>query len=408
MSSLFNYIYNSIYGGSGVRDIRSEEPVLVDVADVSATEPSAPVETTVRTVFNRYGWKSTAKHYAAHPKYSYKAYMDTHGICVSGISHVDLRPKCPAVYDQGQLGSCTANAIGFCYHFDTMNTAKPLCPSRLFIYYNERSMEGTVNTDSGAEIHDGIQSIHDVGVCEESAWGYDISKFTERPPQVCYDAAKQHTTVAYRAVNKTLDDLKSALVAGFPVVFGFIVYESFESPEVAKTGMMPMPKAGEYILGGHAVALVGFDDVRQVFIVRNSWGEGWGDRGYFYMPYAFISDRDDASDFWTVSSVSDELQSQQGSLEIVYKNESREVIRRNIAAHIQQRVFQQRHFGTLLNDLSISSSKTPESPTTNSIAVDTHEVPITVSIRVSEPTAFPAGTSGSVKRRNRRTKHKVL
>jgi len=383
MSSLFNYIYHSIYGANAVSDIHSEEPVLVDVE-----------------VKRKYGWKPTATRYSAHPKYSYKAYMDTHRIGLGGIAKVDLRPKCPAVYDQGQLGSCTANAIGFCYHYDTMNNATPLCPSRLFIYYNERSMEGTVSTDSGAEIHDGIQSIHDVGVCDESEWGYDISKFTQRPPQVCYDEAKNHTTVSYRAVSKSLDELKAALVAGFPVVFGFIVYESFESPEVAKTGMMPMPEGGEPVLGGHAVAMVGFDDIRKVFIVRNSWGEGWGDCGYFYMPYAFITDRDDASDFWTVSSVSDE-NGAIGKLEVVCEKESREVTRSKIAGHIQQRLLQQRYLTSTIEQMQIPNIR-------NEIA---KEVPVTVSITMSDPstqTSFPAGTSGSVKRRNRRAKHKVL
>lgn len=395
MSSLFNYIYQSIYGGNTVSDIRNEEPVLVDV-----------------DVKRKYGWKSSAKHYSAHPKYSYKAYMDTHRIGLSNIAKVDLRPRCPSIYDQGQLGSCTANAIGFCYHYDTMNNAKPLCPSRLFIYYNERSMEGTVGSDSGAEIHDGIQSIHDVGVCDESEWGYDISKFTERPPQMCYDEAKKHTTVSYRAVGKSLDELKSALVAGFPVVFGFIVYESFESPEVAKTGMMPMPEGGEPVLGGHAVAMVGFDDVRKVFIVRNSWGEGWGDCGYFYMPYAFITDRDDASDFWTVSAVSDAADSQvhreiqtpldDGKLEIVYENDSREVTRSKIAGHLQQRVLQHKCLGRIINELCASK----DTPTPVAVSITVSDPSTQVSCQ--SPSPCPLGTSGSVKRRNRRAKHKIL
>jgi C1A family cysteine protease len=92
---------------------------------------------------------------------------------------------------------------------------------------------------------------------------------------------------------------------GFPVVFGFTVYESFEGNDVATTGNMPMPASGEKVLGGHAVALVGFNDDRRVFIVRNSWGASWGDQGYFYMPYEFITNPEYASDFWSVRKTKD-------------------------------------------------------------------------------------------------------
>jgi C1A family cysteine protease len=225
----------------------------------------------------------------------------------SNIVSVDLRSNCPEVYDQGHLGSCTANAIGFCYHYDELKQKEstPFTPSRLFIYYNERNMEGHVDTDSGAEIHDGIHVINTIGVCDENDWVYDIAKFTEKPSQECYSIAEKHRTVDYRAVEQSIEQLKAALIQGFPVVFGFTVYESFESDDVAKTGLMPMPKDGEKILGGHAVAVVGFDDSKKLFTIRNSWGSGWGDKGYFYMPYEFITNPDMASDFWTVTKTKD-------------------------------------------------------------------------------------------------------
>ena len=97
--------------------------------------------------------------------------------------------------------------------------------------------------------------------------------------------------------------MKGCLASGFPFVFGFTVYESFESQEVAKTGMVPMPAAGESVLGGHAVLAVGYDDGHQRFIVRNSWGTGWGMQGYFTMPYAYLTERDLSSDFWTIRLV---------------------------------------------------------------------------------------------------------
>ncbi len=223
------------------------------------------------------------------------------------IKLVDLRHQCPAVYDQGHLGSCTANAIAGAYHYDEIKQSEPnpFTPSRLFIYYNERKMEGTTDTDSGAEIRDGIKSINEVGVCSEDVWPYDITKFTVCPSESCYTDAKNHQSVEYKRVEQTLDQLKQCLVEGYPFVFGFEVYSSFESQEVASTGNMPIPKDDEQLLGGHAVCAVGFDDNKQVFIVRNSWGENWGDKGYFYMPYSYITNVSKCSDFWTVHRVID-------------------------------------------------------------------------------------------------------
>ena len=220
----------------------------------------------------------------------------------------DLRPQCPPVVDQGQLGSCTANSIANGDFFTQMaeKYADAFAPSRLFIYYNERAMEGTIGTDSGAEIRDGIKSIANDGVCPETEWPYDITQFTVKPSQQCYDDAKCHKAIQYLAVNQTLDDLRGCLAEGFPVVFGFTVYESFESEEVAKTGIVPMPKDTESVLGGHAVLCVGYDDSKKTFIVQNSWGTDWGDKGFFYMPYDYLTNPDLASDMWTIRSVSDD------------------------------------------------------------------------------------------------------
>lgn len=226
---------------------------------------------------------------------------------LDNIKLVDLRSTCPAVYNQEKLGSCTANAIAAAYEYDEIkqNEKDVFIPSRLFIYYNERKIEGSVDTDSGAEIRDGIKSISVDGVCSEDMWKYDITKFTECPTQECYDEAKNHKSIEYKRVIQSLEQLKQCLIEGFPIVFGFNVYSSFETQEVAETGDMPMPKEGEELLGGHAVCAVGFDDNRHVFIVRNSWGDSWGDKGYFYMPYAFITNTSQCSDFWTVRKVKD-------------------------------------------------------------------------------------------------------
>ncbi|WGJ13341.1 C1 family peptidase [Methylocapsa sp. D3K7] len=219
-------------------------------------------------------------------------------------SSVDLRPKCPPVYDQGQLGSCTGNAIASAIEFDQRKQGTPeFVPSRLFIYYNERVMEGTVKQDAGAQIRDGIKSVAQLGAPPETDWPYDIAKFSKQPPAKAYKDAKQDIVTSYARVVQSLTQMQGCLAAGFPFVFGFTVYESFESKTVASTGIVPMPAPGEQVLGGHAVVAVGYRDAKRQFIVRNSWGPDWGAKGYFYMPYEYLLTNDYADDFWTIRSV---------------------------------------------------------------------------------------------------------
>jgi len=218
---------------------------------------------------------------------------------------IDLRPKCPGVYNQGHLGSCTANALGAAWEFGRKRQRlKDFMPSRLFIYYNERVMINTVNSDSGAYIRDGIKSLNKKGVCPEKEWPYIEEKFTDTPPKKCYTHALQCAIKSYqRLTNTNLNQLQGCLSEGYPFVFGFTVYESFQSEEVATTGVMPMPESKEKVLGGHAVLAVGYDNKKQAVIVRNSWGSGWGDKGNFYMPYAYITNSNLCDDFWTIRIV---------------------------------------------------------------------------------------------------------
>lgn len=212
---------------------------------------------------------------------------------------IDLREKCSGIVDQGQLGSCTANAIvsglrEYMLLNDSRDEFQRL--SRLFLYWWERKMEGTVNRDSGASLRDGMKVLKEKGVCLESSWPYDIKTFENAPTDDEIKEAKKYTISGYQRI-KNIDEIKHALLINHLVVFGMTVYKSFES--TGSDGIVPIPSDGEDELGGHALCFVGFDDNLNngSFIVRNSWGEQWGDSGYCYMPYSMFKY---IMDIWTV------------------------------------------------------------------------------------------------------------
>lgn len=216
---------------------------------------------------------------------------------------VDLRSQMPPIYDQGQLGSCTANAIGAAFQYEHIRQGlEDFIPSRLFIYFNERVIENTVRSDAGAMIRDGIKTIARQGVCPETMWPYIIERFDVRPPTSVYQVARNHISINYKRVPRDQGAILEALAHGCPVILGFSVYESFESLQVEKTGIVPMPTLDEAYLGGHAVLCVGYDLAAQHFIIRNSWGNGWGDAGYCYFPFGYFV-KTSANDFWIVQKV---------------------------------------------------------------------------------------------------------
>ena len=157
---------------------------------------------------------------------------------------VDLRDQCSTVVDQGELGSCTANAIasGLREYLFNKNKQPWIELSRLFLYWEERNLEGTVNEDSGAEIRDGMKVLQKIGVCPETDWPYDISTFTNPPIDKMVTDVAIYKVSEYHRI-KTLDQLKAALAEGLPVVIGIDIYESFECDEVAETRIVPMPRA---------------------------------------------------------------------------------------------------------------------------------------------------------------------
>jgi len=213
---------------------------------------------------------------------------------------VDLREKCSPVEDQGQIGSCTAQAIVGCLECLEISRTKVFTDlSRLFLYYKERELENSVNIDQGAYIRDGIKVLAKIGVPHEDLWPYNMARWAEKPTAEAHRGAKQHKITDYQRMS-SLQEMKSCLAAGYPFVFGFSVYDYFESKKMAETGVLVMPKGSERVLGGHAVTAVGYDDDISHFIVRNSWSTKWGQKGYFMMPYEYLADRNLSDDFWSI------------------------------------------------------------------------------------------------------------
>jgi C1A family cysteine protease len=222
------------------------------------------------------------------------------------VNKVDLRSYCSPIEQQGQLGSCTGNSIAGAIEYLDKKNNNWIDVSRLYIYYYTRLLEGTINYDSGAYIRTAIKAAYYYGAPRESLWPYDISKFKVKPTkQAIDDGVKRKVTLYERALN--FDACINALSNGFPVTVGFYVYSSFQTRSVAKTGIMPYPNtARESLLGGHAVLLVGYDKTNNYFIARNSWGTNWGDKGYFYMPFRVIQNKNMSADFWIIKSVNNQ------------------------------------------------------------------------------------------------------
>jgi len=212
---------------------------------------------------------------------------------------VDLRSKFPPVMDQGDLGSCTACAINALVGYDIPG----FIGSPLFMYYNECVLEGHVGDDSGATVADTIATLAKYGICPESDWPYNIKKFSTKPPAKAYTDGAKHKAIKYANIQNTLNGMKQSLAAGLPFILGINVYDSFETIAVEKTGMVSMPGKRDTLLGGHCVVCIGYDDSKQRFIMRNSWGPKWGDKGYFYLPYNYLLNADLASDLWCVSKM---------------------------------------------------------------------------------------------------------
>jgi len=221
-------------------------------------------------------------------------------------SAIDLRNKMPPIWNQGSLGSCTAQAVCALVQFTEIEQlGLGRLPSRRYVYFNTRALQGNTKDDTGASIRNSIKALFQQGACREALCKYSVQDFAVKPSGDAYKdgRAKALPNGSYQRVDQTLDDLKEQLANDNPIAFGFAVYSSFMSSAVKNSGIVPMPKRSESRQGGHAVVLAGYDDARRMFLVRNSWGTNWGQKGYCWMPYEFVTSREISSDFWTITKV---------------------------------------------------------------------------------------------------------
>ncbi len=246
----------------------------------------------------RFGWKKD------HPDYRDRKLAIAAPVPTPPV--VDLRFGL-SCYDQLTTSSCVGNAVAGALQYEQHKRGEPLViPSRLFLYYNARRYERSTMQDNGSQIRDAIKGLAKIGVCAETMWPFDEESVTHQPGRECYDAAKLEKAIDYAKVPQLLPTIKQTLVAGVPIIFGFTVYSGFESPEVAKTGIVGMPQAGEDPIGGHAVLCVGYSEPAQMFLVRNSWSDEWGGPmvGHFQLPYDYLLNPDLSSDLWCVRRTS--------------------------------------------------------------------------------------------------------
>lgn len=214
---------------------------------------------------------------------------------------VDLRRHMPPVYDQGDLGSCTAQTMAAAVEYDRLKRGRrSATPSTLFMYYNSRALEGTINDDAGATLRTAVKVVNHFGAAAEVYWPYRPHKFKRRPTGRAYSSGLVNQALHYQRVDQSEGALRGALATGLPVAFGFAVYGSLMTPQVARTGVVPFPQTSEPMLGGHAVLMVGYDNPARRFLCRNSWGPDWGFGGYFWLPYDYVLNPDLAADFWTL------------------------------------------------------------------------------------------------------------
>lgn len=230
---------------------------------------------------------------------------------------VDLKPWCSSIEDQGSIGSCTAHAgVGIVEYYERRALGKHIDASRLFLYKVTRNLLHWTG-DTGAFLRSTMGALVLFGVPPEEYWRYVIADFDKEPPAFCYAFAQNYQAIQYYRHDPPgtpgdilLNRIKTYLAVGHPSMFGFTVYSSIDQAD--KTGKIPFPCRGERIEGGHAIVAVGYDNKIKIkntgrcgvettgaLLIRNSWGTGWGDDGYGWLPYEYVL-RGLAEDFWSI------------------------------------------------------------------------------------------------------------
>lgn len=259
----------------------------------------SPVVPSASTSDRRPGWRPDIPDQRDH------AYEARPALLAKRPSRVDLRPACPPVLEQGDLGTCTACALASAHRYCQRKQpgGDEFDPSRLFLYWNARALDGTTASDAGGTFRNGFKTLAAQGVCPESVWPYDPRKVARKPPVGAFREAMRHQALRYRRVARSADQLESCLASGFPFVFGVSLYDSFHWDRVAVSGVVPMPRGSERCRGGHALMAVGYDRRREVFAVQNCWGTDWGDDGFCTLPYDYLLSSKLSGDFWTLRLV---------------------------------------------------------------------------------------------------------
>lgn len=213
--------------------------------------------------------------------------------------NVDLRSKCTPIMDQGNLGSCVSFSVCGMLNYLNPNFKH----SELFLYYNTRKDIGTINYDSGSSMFDGVNAARKYGVCSRSLWPYNTKKYKIKPVSQTYKNAKLHQAIDYFNIPNDEKSIKNYLAQGYMTIAGIAVYSQFESYEANTTGIILMPTDKDSYLGGHAIGIVGYDDSKQWWICRNSWGTSWGDKGYFYLPYEYLLDPSLTTEIYVITTL---------------------------------------------------------------------------------------------------------
>lgn len=233
-------------------------------------------------------------------------YSGDPGQDVPGAVSLRTSPFNFPAFDQGPWGSCVGQGVARICRFALRKAGKPdIMPSRMAIYGLGRRLEGTLDSDAGMEIRDGLLVVAADGIVPEDQWDYSESHLTEIPPNSLLHDAKQHKAIEYLRLKRD-DDLyhiRHCIAQGWPVTFGFTCYERLDADSTARTGIIPLPRRGEQVIGGHCMVVDEFNHAKRKVSGYNSWGTAFGDQGRFIMDYEWLLDEGLSDDFWTVRTM---------------------------------------------------------------------------------------------------------